>query len=99
MHAIAQLTEVATHLTSHLSMAGPTVARLLIKTAIDLAVHKVSHAGIHGISSRVHRIHHLIHRRGWLVDIAMLIIMTVFGAVAEGHEGGHESHEASSVSE
>ncbi len=93
MHAIAQLTEVATHLASHLTMAGPTVARLVIKTAIDLAVHKASHAGIHGISSRVRHIHHLIHRRGWLVDIAMLLVMTVFGAVTEGHEGGHESQE------
>jgi len=91
MHAL----ELVSHFTSHVSLAGPTVARLVIKTAIDLAVHKASHAGIHGISSRVHRIHHLIHRRGWLVDVAMLVVMTVFGAVTEGHE----SHEASAVTE
>ena len=96
MHAITQLTEVATHLVSHLNMAGPTVARLVIKTAIDLAVHKASHAGIHGISSRVHRIHHLIHRRGWLVDVTMLVIMTGFSAISEGgesHESGHAANE------
>ena len=96
MHAIAQLTEVITHLTSHLNVAGPTVARLVIKTAIDLAVHKASHAGIHGISSRVQRIHHLIHKRGWLVDIAMLAIMTGFSAISEGgesHESGHAAAE------
>jgi hypothetical protein len=96
MHTIAQLSEAATHLTSHLNMAGPTVVRLVIKTAIDLAVHKASHAGIHGISFRVHRIHHLIHKRGWLVDIAMLVIMTGFSAISEGgesHESGRASNE------
>ncbi len=96
MHAITQLTEVATRLASHLNMAGPTVARLIIKTAVDLAVHKASHAGIHGISSRVHHIHHLIHGRGWLVDIAMLVIMTGFSAIGEGgesHESGHAASE------
>jgi hypothetical protein len=92
MHAL----ELVRHFTSHVTLAGPTVARLVIKTAIDLAVHKASHAGIHEIYSRVHRIHHLIHKRGWLVDIAMLMVMTVFGAMTEGHEGGesHESHSA-----
>jgi hypothetical protein len=93
MHVITQLTEVATHLASHLNLAGPTVARLVIKTAVDLAVHKASHAGIHGISSRVRHIHHLIHKRGWLVDIAMLTIMTGFSAISEGGES-HESEHA-----
>jgi len=92
MHAL----ELVSHFTNHVTLAGPTVARLVIKTAIDLAVHKASHAGIHGISSRVHRIHHLIHRRGWLVDVAMLVVMTGFSAISEGgesHESGHAAAE------
>jgi hypothetical protein len=92
MHAL----EIVSQFTSHITLAGPTVARLVIKTAIDLAVHKASHAGIHGISSRVHRIHHLIHRRGWLVDIAMLAIMTGFSAISEdgkSHESGQAANE------
>jgi hypothetical protein len=92
MHAL----ELVSHFTSHVTLAGPTVARLVIKTAIDLAVHKASHAGIHGISSRVRRIHYLIHKRGWLVDIAMLAIMTGFSAISEGgesHESGHAANE------
>ena|ERR1700730_4946090 len=90
-------------LLSHCQVAVPTIVRLiaqpLAKEIITHCYHKaVHHVAAHTVAHRFHFLGHFLKKYPIAIDGIVILAMLGFGAVTE-HEGSHESHEASTVSE
>jgi len=60
----------------------------------DFAFHKLRISGLHLIGHRVNRIGHYFTSIPVVLDGAMLILLVVFSAVTEGHEGRESQRES-----
>ena len=91
-------------LLSHFQVAVPTIVRLvaqpLVKEIITHCWHKtVHHGAAHTVAHRFHFVGHFLKRYPIAIDGIVIAAMLLFGAVTEGHEGGHESHEVGAAAE
>ena len=64
-----------------LVIAAPTIFRYSmpwIKEVVTHVYHEhVVHGGIHAVSRRSHKVHGLLHRVPWLVDIVIVAAMVI----------------------
>src|SRR5258707_15632644 len=94
-----QTNMTAIEIMNHAHVAVPTIVRLvaqpLIKEIITHCYHKaVHHVAAHTVALRFHFFGHFLKKYPLAIDAVVILAMLAFGAVTEGHEGGHEPHEA-----
>ncbi len=89
----------AIEIVNHAQVAVPTIVRLvaqpLIKEILIHCYHKaVHHVTAHTVVHRFHFVGRFLKKYPLAIDAVVILAMLAFSAVTEGHEGGHESHEA-----